>query len=450
MHNEASAPLPEDTPDEETIYPQKPYLTYTPDPTKTKAHRQVVGMKNAGGEAYGKATGLYNKRCKYSEQWNPWLPFQSAHDIQQAQSFSQRTKMWIDQHLMHGLDNLKIESFQSAEALQKLLSQLDLGFGDDSWIEDHSHIFGTLYYRDIFKCIQFLLAHLPFQAHLDFKLVHVADSRGHRIYSEMNTGDWWWDMLDQLPARATVVPVIYASDMTHLTKFLGSQHTWPLYIMIGNICGDIGRTPIERGWILVGLIPWPPKGAYNTDEVWHSAVGTLLSQLWNIDITGPSLKWNCADGFHRHLYPQLEALVGDLPERVMIAQVSYGSCLVLATGPGNPPAVRVLTCCSVRFGSRTGQKPEPLLSWRVVTRPGHRTAVIWPGWNRTAVPNIRFLQLWLQLSIWVLIVSWDDQYVSCAVLAPLSPPAFRFAIGLISVERLWNTGDFYANFAGFR
>jgi len=84
-------------------------------------------------------------------------------------------KTWIDQYLRRGLDNCKIESFQSADALRKLLSELDLGLGDDSWIEDHSHISGTLYYRDNFKCIQFLLAHLLFQVHLDFEPVRIAE-----------------------------------------------------------------------------------------------------------------------------------------------------------------------------------------------------------------------------------------------------------------------------------
>ena len=57
----------EDTPDEETIDPQKPDLTCTRDPTKTRVHRVEVRVENAGGKAYGKATGLYNKHCKYSE-----------------------------------------------------------------------------------------------------------------------------------------------------------------------------------------------------------------------------------------------------------------------------------------------------------------------------------------------------------------------------------------------
>ena len=89
IDNVPGAPPPEDSPNKEPIDPQQPDLTCTPDPTKTKAHRQVVGLENAGGgAAYGKATGLYNKHRKYSKQWNPWHPFRSTHNFQQAQSFS--------------------------------------------------------------------------------------------------------------------------------------------------------------------------------------------------------------------------------------------------------------------------------------------------------------------------------------------------------------------------
>ena len=156
IDNVPGAPPPEDTPNEESIDPQQPELTCTPDPTKTKAHRQVVGVKNAGGKAYGNATGLYNKHRKFSAQWNPWHSFRSSYNFQQAQSLSPQTKTWINQHLRCGLDNFKIESLQSADAMQKLLSELDFGLRDDSWIEDDSNIFGTLYYMDIFKSIQFL------------------------------------------------------------------------------------------------------------------------------------------------------------------------------------------------------------------------------------------------------------------------------------------------------
>ena len=143
IQNVPGAPPPEDTPNEKFIDPQQPDLICTPDPTRTKAHWLEVGVENTGGKAYGKATGLYNKHRKYSEQWNPCHPFQSANNVQEAQSFSQQTKTWIDQHHRHGLDNFKIESFQSADALQMLLSELDFGLSNDSSIEDDSHIFGT-------------------------------------------------------------------------------------------------------------------------------------------------------------------------------------------------------------------------------------------------------------------------------------------------------------------
>jgi len=49
IDNVPGAPPPEDSPNKEPIDPQQPDLTCTPDPTKTKAHRQVVGLENAGG-----------------------------------------------------------------------------------------------------------------------------------------------------------------------------------------------------------------------------------------------------------------------------------------------------------------------------------------------------------------------------------------------------------------
>jgi len=98
------------------------------------------------------------------------------------------------------------------------------------------------------------------------------------------------------------VPVICASEKTHLTNISGDQHTRPLYLTIGSIRKDIRWTPEMRTWILIGLIPCPPKGAKNIDKAWHNAVVTVLSQLRHLDITGPGLKWDCADGFQRQCY----------------------------------------------------------------------------------------------------------------------------------------------------
>ena len=86
-------PPPEDSSDSESIDPQKSDLICTPDPMKTKYHSDVVGVEAAGGQAYGVATGLYNKYRIYLDQWNPWHPFDCAYDFQQAQSLCQNSKM---------------------------------------------------------------------------------------------------------------------------------------------------------------------------------------------------------------------------------------------------------------------------------------------------------------------------------------------------------------------
>jgi hypothetical protein len=50
----------------------------------------------------------------------------------------------MDRYLRCALDNFKIELLQSTDALGKLLSELHFRLGDDTWIEDDSHIFRTL------------------------------------------------------------------------------------------------------------------------------------------------------------------------------------------------------------------------------------------------------------------------------------------------------------------
>jgi hypothetical protein len=100
----------------------------------------VAGSRSGkcGGESIWQATRLYNKHCKYLEQWNPWHPIRSAHNFQLAQSVSQETKTLIDHDLRHGLDDFNIESFQPADALLQLLSGLDFGLRNDIEVEAQS------------------------------------------------------------------------------------------------------------------------------------------------------------------------------------------------------------------------------------------------------------------------------------------------------------------------
>jgi len=74
-----------------------------------------------------------------------------------------------------------------------------------------------------------------------------------------------------------------------------------------------------------------------------------------------------------------------------------------------------------------------------------------PTRNRTIAtgfhpkPGISTSQLCLQLSIWVLIVSWYDQYMDCAVQTALSPRDLRYVSRPIFIESLSKTRSFRLN-----
>jgi len=208
------APPPEDTPDEETIDSQTPDHTCTPDRRKTKSYRQAVVVGNAGGKAYGKAAGVYNKHRKYSEQWNPWHLFQCTHTVQQAQSFRQHTKTSRGQHPRRGLDKVNFESFQSPYALRKLLSERAFRLGDETWFEDHSPIFGTLYYWDISNFFPFLWAHLPFEACLDATATRDCGRVPAILYSRLATRLRTLAII--LPIHQLTITRVHVSNRIHI------------------------------------------------------------------------------------------------------------------------------------------------------------------------------------------------------------------------------------------
>jgi hypothetical protein len=72
---------------------------------------------------------------------------------------------------------------------------------------------------------------------------------------------------------------------------------------------------------LVALILCSLSGAKTIDEALHSTVRTEMSQLMHLDITGPRLKWDCADAFQQQCYPLLAAWDGDYLEPLIVAQV---------------------------------------------------------------------------------------------------------------------------------
>jgi hypothetical protein len=163
-------------------------LTCTPDNSKTVTYSMVHGSESAA-KVYGPALTTYSKHLQ--PDWNPWHPFQTAHDYQLGRFMLEhnQTKTAIDIFLDRGLDHDRTQSFHNADELWNLFENSDFGFGPFSW-KEHKVGHGTLYCRDVMACIQLLLRHLPFADHTAYEPVRLHDRFGNQVYNEIYTGDW--------------------------------------------------------------------------------------------------------------------------------------------------------------------------------------------------------------------------------------------------------------------
>jgi len=94
---------------------------------------------------------------------------------------------------------------------------------------------------------------------------------------------------------------------------------------------------------------------------------------------------------------------------------TIGGYLVLATGPGDPPAVQVWTAKTGRFGSRTVQKPNPLNLGGPILHPYPSTRGFRRVWLDPSVPisgsAFRVSYLWSHSDMLLLIVKYWHLYV---------------------------------------
>lgn len=149
-----------------------------------------------------------------------------------------------------------------------------------------------LRYRLIKNCLNFLLGHAPFATQMLWAPVKKSYGlEGARVYDEMNTGTWWWDMQQRLPPGATLVPIILATDKTIMTKLGGDRVTWPIYLQIRNHTRQLRREQQVPSTILVGLLPVSKAVSKSTDqvllakiksEVYHHCMKIILSGTYHL------------------------------------------------------------------------------------------------------------------------------------------------------------------------
>ena len=83
-----------------------------------------------------------------------------------------------------------------------------------------------------------------------------------------------------------MVPLLLASDKTHLTNFSGDKAAWPVYMSIGNISKDLRRQGTKCAWVLVALLPIPPKQPKDGEihGSWHRVIERILKLIAELDI----------------------------------------------------------------------------------------------------------------------------------------------------------------------
>lgn len=180
-------------------------------------------------------------------------------------------------------------SYNNANEWQVKMHDILDGIPEDEWQRKEFQFSPDQYttpichviYRDIIKVIKFLIGHPPFEEDLVYAPIRLRNQADQRIYTELHTGNWWWDIQRQLPRDATVIPLLLGTDKTMLTQHHGDQKAWPIYLTIGNLSRRARRAQKRPGCILLGFLP-VIKGL-NADDltahVWHEAVKIIMERM---------------------------------------------------------------------------------------------------------------------------------------------------------------------------
>ncbi|KAI9057363.1 hypothetical protein FKP32DRAFT_1584219 [Trametes sanguinea] len=326
----------EEIPDEEEGgIPRRPWIEDFPTPA---------------GQVYGTAETDFNRiwREQQSAGDMPWAPFADVDEWELARWLvtSGLSQTAIDNYL-----KLKITTDRtqpSYESNHKFFQKIDaLPCKSASWKVEVMEAVGDkmgedgkpkterveLWSRNIIDCVKELLGNSSFADSLVYapQRQYVDEEGRNRLYDNMWTADWWWDVQTKMPSGATVAPVILASDKTTLSRMSGDKSAWPGY------------------------------------RLFHLCMKKLLEPL--IAAGRDGVLMTCADGQVRRVYPLLAAYIADHPEQCLVAACQENFCPKCPVAPderGEP----VFSCLkdpervmAALKEAAQGDKPDEFVEW---------------------------------------------------------------------------------------
>lgn len=152
---------------------------------------------DGAGDEIGDVNGFHLEEKNLCD--DPWAPFSSAHGFKLASWFIQGKvpKSRINGYFSSGLGNPASAGYSSMHTLENHLRFLDPYSPYLQWFE--GQVEGGVrtlpfFYRNVLDCVRYLLRQIAYREDLVYAPRREYDPDGQRIYAEMHTADWWWDV----------------------------------------------------------------------------------------------------------------------------------------------------------------------------------------------------------------------------------------------------------------
>ncbi|KZV71346.1 hypothetical protein PENSPDRAFT_577930 [Peniophora sp. CONT] len=315
-----------------------------PPPSKhfIKRFNGRAGEPLGGVAAAGNGFATYEANLPASEDPNnPYHPFVTKMDwdiANWAKTYSIGANALTALLKVDGLvDRLKLK-FRNNRELNRILDRMlppRANFVRRTKVIEGEKV--ELYLRDTLEVVKEIYGRPDFAKYLVFapekRYQYVLDALS-RAYSDMHTGNWWWEMqkrLEEEKPGATIIPLIVSSDKTQLTQFR-NRSAYPVYLTIGNLPKELRRKPSLQGQILVGYLPVTKLEHIKNAKVRRRAQANIFHTCM-IDIFEPlravaqdGVVLTSGDGVRRRCHPLLAAFVGDYPEQVLVTGIKSGLC----------------------------------------------------------------------------------------------------------------------------